>query len=49
MFNDEESSIFENWARVLEIMLDMKTQPTVVFYEKMEDNENVGALTQEQL
>ena len=47
MFNDDESQVFVNWAGVLEIMLDMKTKPTVIFYQKMQDVEAVKVLTKE--
>ena len=36
MYNDDESEIFQDWNEVLIKMLDMKTQPTVIFYDKKE-------------
>ena len=36
MYNDDESEILPNWAEVLTKMLDMKTQPTILFYEMID-------------
>ena len=42
MYNDDESELLEDWIAVLTKMLNMKTLPTIIFYEKMKYNNDIN-------